>query len=76
MNADAIREMLNQRPFEPFEIIMSSGERHLVRHPEFAILMLSKIVVTNPLEDRAAFLSLEHVTELRPASRSHRHEED
>ena len=46
---------------------MSSGERHLVRHPEFAILMLSKIVVTNPLEDRAVFSLLKHVTELRPA---------
>ncbi len=67
MNAEAIREMLNHRPFEPFEIIMSSGERHLVKHPEFAILMLSKVVVTDPLEDRGAFLSLKHVTELRPA---------
>ena len=67
MNAEAIREMLTARPFEPFEIIMSSGERHLVKHPEFAILMISKIVVTNPLEDRAAFLSLKHVTELQPA---------
>ena len=45
---------------------MSSGKRHPVKHPEFAILMISKIVVTNPLEDRGVFLSLKHVTELRP----------
>jgi hypothetical protein len=37
-----------------------------VKHPEFAILMLSKVVVTDPLADRGAFLSLKHVTELRP----------
>ena len=67
MNADAIREMLDRRPFEPFEIIMSSGERHLVKHPEFAILMLSRVIVTDPVADRAAILSLEHVTELRPS---------
>ncbi len=67
MNADAIREMLNQRPFEPFEVIMSSGERHLVKHPEFAILLPSRVIVTDPVADRAAMLSLMHVTELRPA---------
>jgi len=66
MNAEAIREMLNRRPFEPFEVIMSSGERHLVKHPEFAILMLSRVIVTDPVADRAAILSLKHVTELRP----------
>jgi len=65
MNPDAIRKMLNQQPFRPFEV-GRSGERHLVRHPEFAILMVSQIVVTNPLEDQGAFLSLKHVTELRP----------
>jgi hypothetical protein len=37
MNAEAIREMLGRRPFEPFEVIMSGGERHLVKHPEFGV---------------------------------------
>ena len=67
MNAEAIRERLNRRPFEPFEIIISSGERHLLKHPEFAILLASRVIVTDPVADRAAILSLKHVTELRPA---------
>ena len=67
MNAEAVREMLNRRPFEPFEVIMSSGERHLVKHPEFAILLPTRVIVTDPVADRAAILSLKHVTELRPA---------
>jgi len=66
MNAEAIREMLNCRPFEPFEVVMSSGERHLVKHPEFAILMPSRVIVTDPVADQAAILSLMHVTKLRP----------
>ncbi len=66
MNAEAIREMLGGRPFEPFEVIMSSGERHLVKHPEFAILLPSRLIVTDPIADRAAMLSLIHITELRP----------
>jgi hypothetical protein len=66
MNAEAVREMLGRRPFEPFEVIMSSGERHVVKHPEFAILLPSRVIVTDPVADRAAILSLIHVTELRP----------
>ena len=67
MNAEAIREMLNRRPFEPFEVVMSSGERHVVKHPEFAILLPSRLIVTDPAADQAAMLSLIHITELRPA---------
>jgi uncharacterized protein (DUF302 family) len=67
MNAEAIREMLTRRPFESFEVIMSSGEKHLVKHPEFAILLPSRLIVTDPVADQAAMLSLMHVTELRPA---------
>ena len=66
MNAESIREMLNRRPFEPFEVVMSSGERHIVKHPEFAILLPSRVIVTDPAADQAAILSLMHITEMRP----------
>lgn len=65
MNADAIREVLNRQPFEPFEIIMSSGERHLVKHPEFLMLTPSRAVLVDPVTDRVSLLSLRHITELR-----------
>jgi len=65
MNADAIREALSRRPFEPFEIIMSSGERHVVKHPEFLMFTPSRVVVADPIADRVAILSLVHITELR-----------
>ncbi len=67
MNPDTIRELLQRRSFEPFEILTSGGERHLVKHPEFAILMPSRIVVTDPAADRMALVSLIHITELRVA---------
>jgi hypothetical protein len=67
VNADRIREVLNRRPFEPFEVIMSSGERHLVKHPEFLMLLPSTVVIGDPVTDRLAIRSLVHVTELRPA---------
>ena len=58
MNAEAIREMLTRRPFEPFEVVMSSGERHLVKHPEFLMLLPSKVAIGDPITDRLAVLSL------------------
>ena len=61
MNADSIGEVLHRQPFEPFEIIMSSGEKHLVKHPEFVMLTPSRAIVVDPVAD----LSLKHVTELR-----------
>jgi len=58
---------LSRRPFEPFEVVMSSGERHLVKHPEFLMILPSKAVIGDPVTDRLAILSLIHITELRPA---------
>ncbi len=66
MNANNVRDMLHREPFEPFEIVMSSGEKHLVRHPEFVLVTEGRvIVVTDPVADRTADLALRHVTELR-----------
>ena len=56
----------HREPFEPFEIVMSSGEKHLVKHPEFVLVTEGRIiVVVDPVADRTADLSLMHVTELR-----------
>jgi hypothetical protein len=73
MNAEAIRELLTRAPFEPFELITSVGEHHAVKHPEFAILLPSRLVVTDPVADRVAIISLIHLTEARllaPAGRN------
>ena len=61
MNADAIREFLSRRPFEPFVIRMSNGEVHEVLHPECAIVMKSKVIVGYPEQDRAVYCALIHI---------------
>jgi len=61
MNAETIREMLNRRPFEPFEVVMSNGERYQVRHPEFAMLVRQTLVIGFSDSDRIAIGSLLHV---------------
>jgi hypothetical protein len=64
MNADAIREMLQRQPFQPFVIHLSSGETHEVRHPECLAIGKGRIVITDPDADRVAVCSLEHVTSI------------
>ena len=65
MDAETIRELLHKEPFQPFEIVMSSGEVHQVKHPEFVIVSPSRVVVVDPVTERLAVLSRVHITELR-----------
>jgi hypothetical protein len=70
MNAETLRELLGRAPFGPFELITSAGQRHQVKHPEFAILLPSRIVIADPVEDRVSVLSLIHLREARMLSPS------
>lgn len=45
MTLQTFRQLLTQRPFKPFRIVMSSGESYEVRHPETAMLTKSDILV-------------------------------
>ncbi len=64
MNADTIREMLKRQPFEPFEVVMSNGQRYQVRHPEFAMLVRQTLVIGYPDSDRISICSLLHVASI------------
>jgi hypothetical protein len=66
MNADAIREWLNRRPFEPFEIRLSNGERYEVRHPELVALGKNRIAISDPEADRFVHVALIHVNSIQP----------
>ncbi|MGH7194644.1 MAG: hypothetical protein ACREJM_14090, partial [Candidatus Saccharimonadales bacterium] len=65
--------LLARRPFQPFRLVMSSGQTHEVRHPEMAFLTKSDILVGVdvagdgiPAEFRIC--SLLHVTTIEPIS--------
>jgi hypothetical protein len=45
MTVQTFRELLSQRPFKPFRLVMSSGESYEVRHPEMAWLTRTSILV-------------------------------
>jgi hypothetical protein len=45
MTVQTFRELLTKRPFQPFRLVMSSGNTYDVRHPEMAMLTRSDILV-------------------------------
>jgi hypothetical protein len=74
MTADTFREILKRTPFEPFRVVMSSGESYNVMHPEMAFVTARTLVLalpepTQPEGERLAFCSylhIAHVEVLRP----------
>ncbi|MBA3313821.1 MAG: hypothetical protein H0T47_11100 [Planctomycetaceae bacterium] len=65
MNSDTLREFLKKRPFEPFAIKLSNGDRHEIRHPEFAIVSPSRLVVVDPVTERVSLISMIHIVEIQ-----------
>jgi hypothetical protein len=73
MTLQTFRELLTQRPFRPFRLVMSSGQTHEVRHPEMAMLTRSDILVGVGETDEGVpaefrICSLLHVTSIEPLS--------
>jgi hypothetical protein len=64
MNADTIREWLNNQPFEAFEFRLSNGERHQVRHPELIALGRNRVIIIDPNTDRAIYVALVHINSI------------
>ena len=64
MNAETIREWLNRRPFEPFELRLPNGEAHQVRHPEVVAIGKNRIAIVDPNTDRFVHVALIHVNSI------------
>jgi hypothetical protein len=45
MTAGEIKCLLDERPFTPFRIVMSSGDKYEIRHPEQAFVTRARIYV-------------------------------
>lgn len=71
MTTTMFRDLLRQRPFRPFRLVMSSGEAYEVRHPEMAWVTHNDIFVGVDLADDgvpadARICPLLHVTAVEP----------
>ena len=73
MTVQTFRDLLQQQPFKPFRLVMSSGQTYDVRHPEMAMLTKTDILVGVDETDDGVpanfkICSLLHVTAIEPLS--------
>lgn len=71
MTLQTFRDLLAQKPFRPFRLVMSSGDRYEVRHPEVALLTRNDLLVGVELADDGVpaefkICSLLHVAAVEP----------
>ena len=65
MNAEALRRLLEIRPFEPVEVELSSGQVFAIKHPETVILLKNTLVVAVPETETVQWTSLVHLVAAR-----------
>ena len=74
MTVQTFRDLLSERPFKPFRLVMSSGEKYEVRHPEMAWLTRTDILVgadeVEGIPTRFKTCSLLHVAAIEPLNGS------
>ena len=75
MTVQTFRDLLKQTPFQPFRLVMSSGQSYEVRHPEMAFLSRTSLYVGIDVADDGVpaefrICSLLHVTTVEPLSSS------
>jgi hypothetical protein len=72
MTAETFREIMHREPFEPFRVVMSSGENYTVLHPEMALITAKVLVLAVPLADGeklafCSYLHIAHIETLKPS---------
>jgi hypothetical protein len=73
MTLQTFRELMTNRPFKPFRLVMSSGQTYEVRHPEMAMLTKTDLLVgiketKDGVPAEFKICSLLHVTAVEPLS--------
>ncbi len=71
MTVQTFRDLLAQRPFKPFRLVMSSGRSYEIRHPEMALLTRTDLLVGVGETDEGVpaefrICSLLHITSIEP----------
>lgn len=65
-----LREMLDHDPFQPFRIVLTSGDRYVVSDPSLAVPMQSQLFLAEPRSDSFHLLRLNQIAaiEVLPAA--------
>jgi len=70
MRAEELRKILDQRPFEPLRLHITSGQHVDVKHPEMAIVSRSLVAVgvdgSRGVADHLVHYNLLHIVKIEP----------
>ncbi|MEM9881766.1 MAG: hypothetical protein AAF800_02470 [Planctomycetota bacterium] len=70
MTVQTFRDLLGRRPFEPFRLVMSSGETYDIAHPEMVFLTRTSLYIGVDIKDGipedSRIYSLLHVATIEP----------
>lgn len=65
-------ELLRVRPFEPFRIYASDGRTYDIRHPDQALVLLTRVILPLPtageIPERSEHLALAHIVRVEELS--------
>jgi hypothetical protein len=64
-NYNSVRKLLDQKPFVPFEVVLSSGQTHRVTHPEVVLVNRMGLVIAYPEDDTVSVCAFLHMTAIR-----------
>ena len=53
---DVVRGLKSQDPFEPFLIVMTSGDRHLIESGDLVVVSKRQVIYCHPKSDRVVFM--------------------
>jgi hypothetical protein len=56
-----IRELLSHDPFQPFRLVLTSGDRYPVRNPSLVVVMQSQIFIAEPKSDQFHLLRISQI---------------
>jgi hypothetical protein len=62
MNAKDIRDLLQQTPFQPFRVILTSGTVYEIHNPEMAALLPRVLFIAVENQDYYATVPLIHIS--------------
>jgi hypothetical protein len=75
MKAEDLIELLEERPFSPLRLHLSSGRTHEVRHPEMAIVSEGIVTIglvpdsSSQLAESVTHCATAHIVEAEPMPR-------
>ena len=62
MKSEALKQLIQERPFLPLEVYLSSGRKHIILQPECAAIGRETLVIIDPETDVVNHCSLIHIT--------------